>query len=72
MDKLSILEEQIRHRIKRTKNQIHSTHNREGGFSGRCLESPGAISQGETLEELRVNNTDGNRSLSMMIKITCD
>ncbi|HYA84717.1 MAG TPA: hypothetical protein VEH06_14895 [Candidatus Bathyarchaeia archaeon] len=28
MDELSILEEQIRHRIKRTKNQIHESHNR--------------------------------------------
>ena len=30
----------------------------EGAFSGRCLELPGAISQGETLEELKVNITD--------------
>jgi predicted RNase H-like HicB family nuclease len=30
----------------------------EGGFSGRCLELPGAISQGETLEELKVNTVD--------------
>jgi predicted RNase H-like HicB family nuclease len=29
-----------------------------GGFSGRCLELPGAISQGETLEELELNMTD--------------
>lgn len=27
----------------------------EGGFSGRCLELPAAISQGETLEELQKN-----------------
>jgi predicted RNase H-like HicB family nuclease len=31
---------------------------RAGGFSGRCLELPGAISQGETLGELKVNITD--------------
>jgi predicted RNase H-like HicB family nuclease len=30
----------------------------EGGISGRCLELPGAISQGETLEELERNMTD--------------
>jgi predicted RNase H-like HicB family nuclease len=30
----------------------------EGGFSGKCLELPGAISQGETLEELELNMTD--------------
>jgi hypothetical protein len=28
MDKLSILEERIRHRIEQTKSQIHETHNR--------------------------------------------
>ena len=27
----------------------------EGGFSGQCLEIPGAISQGESLEELKKN-----------------
>jgi predicted RNase H-like HicB family nuclease len=30
----------------------------EGGFSGRCLELPSAISQGETLEELKFNIPD--------------
>ncbi len=34
------------------------TEETEGGFSGRCLELPGAISQGETLEELNVNIID--------------
>jgi predicted RNase H-like HicB family nuclease len=27
----------------------------EGGYSGQCVELPGAISEGETLEELRDN-----------------
>jgi predicted RNase H-like HicB family nuclease len=27
----------------------------EGGYSGQCLEIPGAISQGDTLEELKKN-----------------
>ncbi len=27
----------------------------EGGYSGQCLEMPGAISQGETMEELKKN-----------------
>jgi predicted RNase H-like HicB family nuclease len=27
----------------------------DGGFSGQCVELPAAISQGETLEELRHN-----------------
>jgi predicted RNase H-like HicB family nuclease len=30
----------------------------EGGFSGQCLELPGAISQGETVEELIDNMKD--------------
>lgn len=29
-----------------------------GGYSGRCLEVPGAISEGETLEELKANMID--------------
>ena len=27
----------------------------EGGFTGRCLELPAAISEGDTLEELETN-----------------
>lgn len=30
----------------------------EGGYTGRCLELGGAISQGETLEELKKNMTE--------------
>jgi predicted RNase H-like HicB family nuclease len=30
----------------------------EGGFSGQCLELPGAISQGETISELKKNMAD--------------
>ena len=41
-----------------TKYTIIYTEEVEGGFSGRCLELPGAISQGETLEELKVNMID--------------
>jgi predicted RNase H-like HicB family nuclease len=29
-----------------------------GGYSGRCLELPAAISQGKTLEELKKNMTE--------------
>jgi hypothetical protein len=35
-----------------TKYTVVYTEETEGGFSGRCLELPGAISQGETLEEV--------------------
>lgn len=31
---------------------------KEGGYSGQCLELPGAISQGETLEDLKTNMAD--------------
>ncbi|MHB8546939.1 MAG: type II toxin-antitoxin system HicB family antitoxin [Nitrosotalea sp.] len=30
----------------------------EGGYSGQCLELPGAISQGETIDELKKNMVD--------------
>ena len=30
----------------------------EGGYSGRCIELPGAISEGQTLEELKANMTE--------------
>jgi predicted RNase H-like HicB family nuclease len=40
------------------KYPIVYTEEPEGGFSGRCLELPGVISQGETLEELKVNMVD--------------
>jgi predicted RNase H-like HicB family nuclease len=41
-----------------TKYTVVYTEEAEGGFSGRSLELPGAISQGETLEELERNMTD--------------
>lgn len=31
---------------------------KEGGYSSQCLELPGAISQGETLEEIKTNMVD--------------
>jgi predicted RNase H-like HicB family nuclease len=34
---------------------ILTKQEQDGGFSGQCLELPGAISQGETLEELKAN-----------------
>lgn len=30
----------------------------EGGYTGQCMEIPGAISEGETIEELKVNMTE--------------
>ena len=37
------------------KFKIYYRKEKEGGYSGRCLELPAAISQGETLEELKKN-----------------
>jgi predicted RNase H-like HicB family nuclease len=41
-----------------SKYTIVYTEEAGGGFSGRCLELPGAISQGETLKDLERNMTD--------------
>lgn len=30
----------------------------EGGYTGQCIELPGAISEGDTLEELKENMTE--------------
>jgi predicted RNase H-like HicB family nuclease len=30
----------------------------EGGYTGQCIELPGAISEGETIEELKKNMTE--------------
>ncbi|AIC16488.1 type II toxin-antitoxin system HicB family antitoxin [Nitrososphaera viennensis] len=30
----------------------------EGGYTGQCVEMPGAISEGETIEELKANMTE--------------
>jgi len=37
---------------------LRYTEEEEGGFSGQCMELPGAISQGDTLEELKENMKD--------------
>jgi predicted RNase H-like HicB family nuclease len=40
----------------------------EGGFSGQCFEIPGAISQGETIEELVDNMKDAIQLILESIK----
>lgn len=30
----------------------------EGGYTGQCMEIPGAISEGETIKELKTNMTE--------------
>jgi predicted RNase H-like HicB family nuclease len=43
-----------------------------GGYSGQCLEIPGAISQGETLEELKKNMKDAISLILESIKEEAD
>ncbi len=44
----------------------------DGGYSGQCLEIPGAISQGETLEELKENMKDAISLILESIKEEAD
>ena len=44
--------------IKRQFTIRYQSEEEEGGFSSQCLELPGAISQGETIEELIENMKD--------------
>jgi predicted RNase H-like HicB family nuclease len=37
---------------------IYTLDGEVGGYSGQCLELPGAISEGDTLEELKANMID--------------
>jgi predicted RNase H-like HicB family nuclease len=46
------------HSISNSKYTVIVKKEPEGGFSGQCLELPGAISEGETIDELRQNITD--------------
>lgn len=51
---------------------IRYNEEEEGGFSGQCLELPGAISQGETLEELKENMKDAISLILESIKEEAD
>ena len=44
----------------------------DGGYSGQCLEIPGAISQGETLENLKENMKDAISLILESIKEEAD
>lgn len=48
----------IKRRIAGKKFKIRIIKSPEGGYTGQCLELPGAISEGETLKELRSNMTE--------------
>lgn len=45
--------------IRKRKFTIRIQESSEGGYVGRCLELPGAISEAETLQELKSNMTEG-------------
>ncbi|MGA7369789.1 MAG: type II toxin-antitoxin system HicB family antitoxin [Nitrososphaeraceae archaeon] len=54
-------EDKSLHRRKLDKRNSYSVivvKEEDGGYSGRCVEYPGAISQGDTLEELKENMKD--------------
>lgn len=53
--------------IKRQFTIRYQSEEEEGGFSGQCLELPGAISQGETIEELIENMKDAIRLILQSI-----
>jgi predicted RNase H-like HicB family nuclease len=44
---------------------LYEVEKEVGGYSGRCLEIPGAISEGETLEELKANMID---AITLIVK----
>lgn len=44
----------------------------DGGYSGQCLEIPGAISQGDTLEEFKENMKDAISLILESIKEEAD
>lgn len=41
--------------VEKRKFTVNVQNATERGYSGRCLELPGAISEGETLKELKAN-----------------
>jgi predicted RNase H-like HicB family nuclease len=41
-----------------SKYTILYQEDKQGGFSGQCLELPGAISEGETIKKLKANMVD--------------
>lgn len=51
-----------------TKFTILYNEEEEGGYSGQCLELPSAISQGETIDELKANMDDAIHLVLASIK----
>jgi predicted RNase H-like HicB family nuclease len=51
---------------------VYYSEEEEGGYSGYCAEIPGAISQGETLEELEENMIDAIRLILESMRVEAD
>jgi len=48
----------IKKTIRNRKFTIRVREAPEGGYTGQCIELPGAISEGETIDELKANMTE--------------
>ncbi len=48
----------LKKRIGNRKFTIRIQRAPEGGYTGQCIELPGAISEGETIEDLKTNMTE--------------
>lgn len=58
----------ISSRVRKNTFSVLVVKEKDGGYSGRCVELPGAISQGETLNELRVNMKDAINLVLLSIR----
>ncbi len=67
-----ILTNKYNQRLPKRQFTIRYQEEEDGGYSGQCLEIPGAISQGETLEELKENMKDAISLILESIKEEAD
>jgi predicted RNase H-like HicB family nuclease len=51
---------------------VHIKKEEEGGYSGQCLELPAAISQGETIDELKSNMVEAIQLVIEYLKSKAD
>lgn len=67
-----ILANKYNQRLPKRQFTIRYQEEEDGGYSGQCLEIPGAISQGVTLEELKENMKDAISLILESIKEEAD
>lgn len=53
------------------KFSVHVIKDPDGGYTGQCLEIPGAISEGETIEELKANMIEAIQLVLEVIEDDC-